>query len=286
MKEKKVIKIKLNILIMIILFAIIIVGVILFMIFSKKSDFSMPNSEIKKIADDYQYEIRDEQLRKIYNEVLSDATLIVSKTSSNTIDEAQKLANEYKEKLNENLDNDYIVSTYESHTNFEYTDFLETECYYKYTGEYSYKYRRTSTRIEDHSVKYEFLIFKSNYFDYPYLREYNNKDAIKQFGDILAVLNSGNRKLIQSIVEDSGEIFTYKLYYISKKYSRPTLDGSRLAPNVITGTHYSLEKAFFTVDKSTGKIDLDINNDYYQGNMVYKNSYYPRINTEIIKEFD
>lgn len=279
MKEKKSIKIKLNILIIIILVVLLIVGVLIFVVSSSKIEFSLSNSEIKHIADNYQYEIYDEKLRETYNELLGDATLIVSKTSASTLEDAQKLSIEYKEKLNENIKNDYIVSTYESHTDFEYIDFIETEYYYKYIGKYDYTYRRTSTLIEDHSQKYEFLIFKTDYFNYPYLKKYDNEDAIKQFGDILAVLNCGNRKLIKSIVEDDGKNFTYELYYISKTYSSAEMQ------DVITATHYSLEKAMFTVDKSTGKIDLDINSDSYQGSMVYENSYYPRMKIKTIKYF-
>lgn len=283
MKEKK--SIKLNILIIIILIVLLIVGVLLFVVSSSKTEFSLSNSEIKHIADNYQYEIYDEKLRETYDELLGDATLIVSKTSARTLEDAQKLSIEYKEKLNENIKNDYIVSTYESHTDFEYIDFIETEYYYKYIGKYDYTYRRTSTLIEDHSQKYEFLIFKADYFNYPYLKKYDNGDEIKQFGDILAVLNCGNRKLIKSIVEDDGKNFIYELYYISKSYSGPTPDSSGLAPDVITATHYSLVKATYTVDKSTGKTDLNINNDSYQGSMVYKNSYYPRMKIETIKYF-
>lgn len=285
MKEKKVIKLKLNIIIVIILVILIIAGVLLFITFSKKSEISMSNSEIKNIATDYQYEIKDEQLRETYNELLGNETLIVSKESAKTLEEAERLSIEYKNKLNTGLVNDYVVKTYESHTDFEYIDLIETDYYYKYIGEYSYKYRRTSTIIEDHSQKYAFLIFKSDYFDYPYFKKYTDEYSIKEFGDILAVLNFGRNKIIKSTVENDIQKFTYNLYYVSISYSGPAPDSSGLAADVITATHYSLEKATLIVDKITGKINLDINQGSYLGYMDYKNSYYPRMNTVTIKSF-
>ena len=285
MKEKKVIKLKLNTIIVIILVILIIAGVLLFITFSKKSEISMSNSEIKNIATDYQYEIQDEQLRETYNELLGNETLIVSKESAKTLEEAERLSIEYKNKLNTGLVNDYVVKTYESHTDFEYIDLTETDYYYKYIGEYYYKYRRTSTKIEDHSQKYAFLIFKSDYFDYPYFKKYTDEYSIKEFGDILAVLNFGRNKIIKSTVENDIQKFTYNLYYVSISYSGPAPDSSGLAADIITATHYSLEKATLTVDKTTGKINLDINQGSYLGYMDYKNSYYPRMNTVTIKSF-
>lgn len=285
MEEKKVIKLKLNTIIVIILVILIIAGVLLFITFSKKSEISMSNSEIKNIATDYQYEIKDEQLRETYNELLGNETLIVSKESAKTLEEAERLSIEYKNKLNTGLVNDYVVKTYESHTDFEYIDLIETDYYYKYIGEYSYKYRRTSTIIEDHSQKYALLIFKSDYFDYPYFKKYTDEYSIKEFGDILAVLNFGRNKIIKSTVENDIQKFTYNLYYVSISYSGPAPDSSGLVADVITATHYSLEKATLTVDKTTGKINLDINQGSYLGYMDYKNSYYPRMNTVTIKSF-
>ena len=285
MEEKEVIKIKLSTIIAILLVVLIILGTLLFIAFSNKSEISMSNNEIKNIATDYQYEIKDEQLRETYNELLGNETLIVSKESAKTLEDAERLSIEYKNKLNTGLANDYIVETYESHTDFEYIDFIETDYYYKYIGEYTYKYRRTSTKIEDHSQKYAFLIFKSDYFDYPYFKKYNNEYSIKEFGDMLAVLNFGRNKLIKSTVEENSQKFTYNLYYISRSYSGPAPDSSGLIADVITATHYSLEKATLTVDKTTGKINLDINQGSYLGYMDYKNSYYPRMNTVTIKSF-
>ena len=137
MEEKKVIKLKLNIIIAIILVALIIVGVILFWIFSKNSEISISNSEIKKIANDYQYEIEDEQLKKFYNDLLGEGTLIVSKESASTLDEAENLSLEYKDKLNEGISNELNTSFYESYTEFKYIDLIETTYYYKYIGEYT-----------------------------------------------------------------------------------------------------------------------------------------------------
>lgn len=285
MKEKKVIKLKLNTIIVIILVILIIASVLLFITFSKKSEISMSNSEIKNIATDYQHEIKDEQLRETYNELLGNETLIVSKESAKTLEEAERLSIEYKNKLNTGLVNDYVVKTYESHTDFEYIDLIETDYYYKYIGEYSYKYRRTSTIIEDHSQKYALLIFKSDYFDYPYFKKYTDEYSIKEFGDILAVLNFGRNKIIKSTVENDIQKFTYNLYYVLISYSGPAPDSSGLAADIITATHYSLEKATLTVDKTTGKINLDINQGSYLGYMDYKNSYYPRMNTVTIKSF-
>lgn len=285
MEEKKVIKLKLNTIIVIILVILIIAGVLLFITFSNKSEISMSNNEIKNIATDYQYEIQDEQLRETYNELLGNKTLIVSKESAKTLEDAERLSIEYKNKLNTGLANDYIVETYESHTDFEYIDFIETDYYYKYIGEYTYKYRRTSTKIEDHSQKYAFLIFKSDYFDYPYFKKYNNEYSIKEFGDMLAVLNFGRNKLIKSTVEENAQKFTYNLYYISRSYSGPDPDSSGIVADVITATHYALEKATLTIDKTTGKINLDINQGSYLGYMDYKNSYYPCMNTVTIKSF-
>ena len=285
MEEKKVIKLKLNIIIAIILVALIIVGVILFWVSSKKSEISISNSEIKKIANDYQYEIEDEQLNKIYNDLLGEGTLIVSKETASTLNEAKNLSLEYKEKLNERISNELNTSSYESYTGFEYIDLIETTYYYKYIGEYTYKYRRTSTLIKDYSQKYTFLIFKSEYFDFPYLKKYSDSYEIKEFGDILAVINHGNEKIIKSEVENNGRSFTYNLYYISKSYSGPDSDSSELVADVITGEHYALEKASFTIDKSTGKSDLSIKQSSYQGDLDYKNSYYPYMNIETIKSF-
>lgn len=285
MEEKKVIKLKLNIIIAIILVALIIVGVILFWIFSRNSEISISNSEIKKIANDYQYEIEDEQIKKFYNDLLEEGTLIVSKESASTLDEAENLSLEYKDKLNEGISNELNTSSYESYTGFEYIDLIETTYYYKYIGEYTYKYRRTSNLIEDHSQKYIFLIFKADYFEYPYLKKYSDDSSIKEFGDILAVINHGNEKIIKSEVEDNGRSSTYNLYYISKSYSGPDPDSSGLVAAVITGEHYSLEKASFTIDKSTGKSDLSIRQSSYQGYLDYKNSYYPYMNIETIKSF-
>lgn len=285
MEEKKVIKIKLSTIIAIVLVVLIILGTLLFIAFSNKSEISMSNNEIKNIATDYQYEIQDEQLKETYDKLLGKETLIVSKESAKTLEEAERLSIEYKNKLNIGLVNDYVVKTYESHTDFEYIDLIETDYYYKYIGEYTYKYRRTSTKIEDHSQKYAFLIFKSDYFDYPYFKKYNNEYSIKEFGDMLAVLNFGRNKLIKSTVEENAQKFTYNLYYISRSYSGPAPDSSGLVADVITATHYSLEKATLTVDKTTGKINLDFNQGSYLGYMDYKNSYYPRMNTVTIKSF-
>lgn len=285
MEEKKVIKIKLSTIIAIVLVILIIFGTISFIAFSKKQEISMSNSEIKNIATDYQYEIQDEQLKEIYNKLLGEETLIVSKESAKTIENAERISIEYKNKMNTGLANDYTIETYESYTDFEYIDFIETDYYYKYIGEYTYKYRRTSTNIEDHSQKYAFLIFKSDYFDYPYLKKYNDEYSIKEFGDILAVLNFGRNKLIKSTVKENAQKFTYNLYYISISYSGPEPDSSGIAAAVITATNYSLEKATLTVDKTTGKINLDINQGSYLGYMDYKNSYYPCMNTVTIKSF-
>lgn len=218
MDEKKVIKLKLNI-IAIVLVALIIVGVVLFLIFFKKSEIAISNSEIKKIVNDSQYEIEDELLKKFYNDLLGGGTLIVSKESASTIDEAKKFSLEYKDKLNEGISNTLNTSNYESYTEFQYIDLIETTYYYKYIGEYIYKYKITSTLIEDRSQKYTFLVFKSDYFDFPYLKKYSNSYDIKEFGDILAVINYGNKKIIKSEVEDNVESFTYNLYYISKSYN-------------------------------------------------------------------
>lgn len=285
MEKKKVIKSKLNIIIIIILVALIILGVILFWIFSKNSEILISNSEIKNIANDSQYEIEDEQLKKIYNDLSGEEKLIVSKESASTLDEAENFSLEYKDKLNEGISNELNTSIYESYTEFEYIDLIETTYYYKYIGEYTYKYKRTSNIIEDCSQKYIFLIFKADYFEYPYLKKYSNDSLIKEFGDILAVISYGNDKIIKSEVEDNGDSFTYNLYYISKSTILPTPDSSGIAPTIILGEQYFLEKATFTVDKSTGKTNLNINQSSYQGHMDYKNSYYPYMNTETIKSF-
>ena len=99
MKEKKVIKLKLNTIIAMIVI-LIILGIILYLTFSKKSEISMSNSEIKNIATDYQYEIQDEQLKENYNKLLGEETLIVSKESAKTLEDAERLSIEYKNKLN------------------------------------------------------------------------------------------------------------------------------------------------------------------------------------------
>ena len=129
MEEKRVIKIKLSTIIAIVLVVLIIPGTLLFIAFSNKSEISMSNNEIKNIATDYQYEIQDEQLRETYNELLGNETLIVSKESAKTLEDAERLSIEYKNKLNTGLANDYIVETYESHTDFEYIDDIGYEVF-------------------------------------------------------------------------------------------------------------------------------------------------------------
>ena len=295
MEEKKVIKLKLNIIITILLIVLIIASVMIFIVFSKKAEISMSNTEkteismsnteIKEIANDDQYEIEDEQLKRFSNDLLKEGELIVSKESADSLEDAQKLSMEYKDKLNEGIANELNTSSYESYTNFEYIDLVETTYYYKFIGEYTYKYIRTSTRIEDHSKKYAFLVFKSDYFEYPYLKKHNDDISIKEFGDILSVINYGNRKIIKSEIKDNKESFIYNLYYIEKSYSGPKPNSLGLAPDVITAEFYFLVKATFTVNKLTGETDLDINQNYYQGYMDYKNSYYPCMNIEIIKLF-
>lgn len=286
MEKKKTIKIKLSIIIVIVLVVLIILGTILFIEFSKNPEFSMSNSQIKKIANNYKYEIQDEQLKETYNELLGKETLIVSKESAKTLEDAERLSTEYKNKLNTGLANDdYIVKKHESHTDFEYIDFIETDYYYKYIGEYTYKYRRTSTIIEEQSQKYAFLIFKSDYFDYPYLKKHNDEYSVKKFGDILAVLNFGVNKIIKSTVEEDEQKFLYNVYYIEISYSGPDSHDSIVVSTVITATHYDLKKATLTIDKTTGKINLDMHQGYYLGNMDYKNSYYLRMNVENIKSF-
>lgn len=286
MEEKKTIKIKLSTIISIVLVVLIILGTILFIAFSKSSEFSMSNSQIKKIANNYKYEIQDEQLKETYNELLGKETLIVSKESAKTLEDAERLSTEYKNKLNTRLANDdYIVKIYESHTDFEYIDFIETDYYYKYIGEYTYKYRRTSTIIEEQSQKYAFLIFKSDYFDYPYLKKHNDEYSVKKFGDILAVLNFGGNKIIKSTVEENEQKFIYNVYYIQISYSGPDSYDSIVESTVITATNYDLEKATLTIDKTTGEINLNMHQGYYLGDMDYKNSYYLRMDVENIKSF-
>lgn len=279
MEEKKIIKLKFSTIIAIILVVLTITGLILFYIFSKKSEISLSDDEIKRIVNSSQYETEDEQLKEFYNELLDDGTLIVSKESASTVDEANNLSIEYKDKLNEGISNELNSSSYESYTNFEYIDFIETTYYYKYIGEYTYKYRIMSDLITDYSSKYTFLIFKSDYFEFPYLKEYRNSSKIKEFGDMLTIINFGNEKLIKSEVKDNGECFVYDVYYADKMAIGPDM------LDVITEEKYFLNKASFTVDKSTGKTDLYINQSYYQGYMDYKNSYNPRMNIVNIKSF-
>ena len=291
-KENNKKKITLKTKIIIILVCIILIAVIAIIAWklvenniTLASGISMSNSEIKRIADDYQYEIEDEELKKFYNDLLGEGRLIVSKESASTLDEAKNLSLEYKEKLNEGIANELNTDSYELYTDFKYIDLIETTYYYKFIGEYTYKYRRASTLIEDNSAKYTFLVFKSDYFEFPYLKNYSDSYQIKEFGDILAVMNYGSKKIIKSEVEDNGGSFTYNVYYISKSYRGNDPDSSGTVADVITGENYSLEKAGFTIDKSTGMSDLAINPDSYQGYMDYKNSYYPYMNSEIIKSF-
>ena len=88
MEEKRVIKIKLSTIIAIVLVVLIILGTLLFIAFSNKSEISMSNNEIKNIATDYQYEIQDEQLKETYDKLLEKETLIVSKESAKTLEDA------------------------------------------------------------------------------------------------------------------------------------------------------------------------------------------------------
>lgn len=291
-KEKNKKRITLKTKIIIFLVCIILIAVIAIIAWklvenniTLASGISMSNSEIKRIANDYQYEIEDEHLKKFYNDLLSEGKLIVSKESASSLDEAKNLSLEYKEKLNEGIANELNTGSYESYTDFEYIDLIETTYYYKFIGEYTYKYRRTSTIIEDNSVQYTFLVFKSDYFEFPCLKNHNDSYQIKEFGDILAVINYGSKKIIKSEVKDNGGSFTYNVYYISKSYRGNDPDSSGTVADVITEENYSLEKASFTIDKSTGMSDLAINPDSYQGYMDYKNSYYPYMNSEVIKSF-
>ena len=286
MEEKKVIKIKLNTIIAIVLVVLSIFGAVLYMAFSNKYEFSMSNTEIKKIASDSQYKIKDKQLEKFFNDLLKEGeTLIVSKESAKTLEDAERLSIEYKNKLNIGLANDNIVQKSESYTDFEYINFIETDYYYKYIGEYTYQYSRTSNKIMN---KYTFLIFKSDYFEYPYLKKYNDDISIKEFGDILSVINYGNNKIIESEVKDNEESFIYNLYYV---FESSRLGGSNGSSGFdtqeinITGVDYFLNKATFTVNKLTGKTDLDIKQGSYQGYMDYENSYYPCMDIETIKSF-
>ena len=77
---------------------IIILNILLIVIALNKIEFTLSNSELMHIAGNYQYEILDEKLRETYNELLGDSTLIVSKISANTLEEAQRLSVEYKNK--------------------------------------------------------------------------------------------------------------------------------------------------------------------------------------------
>ena len=139
---------------------------------------------------------------------------------------------------------------------------------------------RTSTDIVEISPQYVFLVFKSDYFEYPYLKKYNDDISIKEFGDILSVINCGNSKIIKSEIKDNKESFTYNLYYISKNFSK-----QNGVDKYLYGVNYYLKKATFTVNKSTGKTDLYIKQKSFLGDVDYKNSYYPYMHVETIKSF-
>lgn len=244
MKNKKL----LLILILIVILLIAIICLALY--FSRNTSlFFMSKRKIKEIAKNDKYEIQDKQIKQIYNEILGDGTVIVSKENANTLEYAQNLANEYKDKVNNGISNKLNKYPYDSPTDFEYIDLIETPSYYKYIGEYTYKYYRTSDIIENYSETYSFLIFKSDYFEYPYLKKYSTISQIKEFGDILAVFSYNKFKIVKSLVEDKEDEFIYNVYWINSYSELEVTDPD---------TYYFLHKSSFTVNKSTGETSLGI----------------------------
>lgn len=203
MNDKKIKCIKIIIL-------LVVIGLVLVMILNKK-EIIIFNNDIENIANNDHYEIKDNKLKETFNEFKEDFGLAISKTSADTLEDAKEKSIKYKEYLNKNIDTKYKLDSEEIQREFKNTNFIETEYYYKFT------YENIGKNIF-YDQKTVLIIFKADYFNYPYFKKYSNKDTIKKFGDILSIINLGDRKLIKSKVKDNGKSYTYEVYYVLKNF--------------------------------------------------------------------
>ena len=207
------------------------------------------NSEIKRIAVSKTNSIIDNKLEIIYNKFKDcySFNLVISKKSARNEDEAKDIAIEYKDNLK------YIKD-------LEYIELTEEEQYYIFKGEY--------TTADSHKYEKYVLIFKTDYFEYPYYKKYTDETLIKEFGDILVCSNYSIESFIKSEIIRDKDKFEYKCYYVDKSYTSPKpVNGMSLA--VITGCKYYLDEISFTIDKTTGETDISIEENPYVNNSNY-----------------
>lgn len=261
-----------------IIVAVILVGILLVK--------NILYNEWSNLVDEGPIAIQDEYLQKTYNELFGNSvqSLIVSNQSAKTLQDANKLWDEYVKEFNDGASKEFRSE--EAFSGLKYAQSYETKQYYKYIGTYTYKYRRTSTLSETICGSPTLLIFKTDYFNYPYFKECTNKQSVKEFGDLLAVLNMNRDTIIKTSIKENKNAFTYTVYYVGRSYYGPSADRNGIAPAVIKGIIYYMDKATLTVDKTTGKTNLTLNKGGYVENMKYKNSYYPQLDTKTIKTYN
>lgn len=261
-----------------IIVAVILVGILLVK--------NILYNEWSNLVDEGPIAIQDEYLQKTYNELFGNSvqSLIVSNQSAKTLQDTNKLWDEYVKEFNDGASKEFRSE--EAFSGLKYAQSYETKQYYKYTGTYTYKYRRTSTLSETICGSPTLLIFKTDYFNYPYFKECTNKQSVKEFGDLLAVLNMNRDTIIKTSIKENKNAFTYTVYYVGRSYYGPSADRNGIAPAVIKGIIYYMDKATLTVDKTTGKTNLTLNKGGYVENMKYKNSYYPQLDTKTIKTYN
>lgn len=261
-----------------IIVAVILVGILLVK--------NMLYNEWTNLVNEGPIAIQDEYLQKTYNELFGNKvqSLIVSNQSAKTLQDANKLWDEYVKEFNNSASKEF--KSEEAFSGLKYAQSYETKQYYKYIGTYTYKYSRTSTLSETICESPTLLIFKTDYFNYPYFKEYTNKQSVKEFGDLLAVLNMNRDTLIKTSIKENKNTFTYTVYYVSSSSYGPSADRNGIAPAVIKGVNYYMDKATLTVDKITGKTNLTLNKGGYVENMKYKNSYYPRLDIKTIMTYN
>lgn len=273
MKKRLILTIIVFIIVAVILIGILLVKNILY-------------NEWSNLVDEGPIAIQDEYLQKTYNELFGNSvqSLIVLNQSAKTLQDANKLWDEYVKEFNDGASKEFRSE--EAFSGLKYAQSYETKQYYKYIGTYTYKYRRTSTLSETICESPTLLIFKTDYFNYPYFKECTNKQSVKEFGDLLAVLNTNRDTIIKTSIKENKNTFTYTVYYVGRSSYGPSADRNGIAPDVIKGVNYYMDKATLTVDKITGKTNLTLNKGGYVENMKYKNSYYPRLDTKTIKTYN
>ena len=139
-------------------------------------------------------------------------SLIVLNQSAKTLQDANKLWDEYVIEFNDGASKEFRSE--QAFSGLKYAQSYETKQYYKYIGTYTYKYRRTSTLSETICESPTLLIFKTDYFNYPYFKECTNKQSVKEFGDLLAVLNMNRDTIIKTSIKENKN--TFHIYYAKK----------------------------------------------------------------------